>query len=268
MQKLIELLRIHAQHAFLLGDELFLHHVHRDAHSRRPRPLAIARLQHVELAFLHRELEILHVAIMFFQIARDLAKLAVDLGHGLFKFGNGLRRADTGHHVLALRVHQELAVKSFFAGRRVAGEAHARGRGVAQVAEHHGLDIDRGAEIVRNLVHAAIRNGALSIPGTEDGVPGHGKLLPGFLWERFAGFFLDQLLIINDDGFQIFGRKIGIDLCADFFLARVEYLVEIVLFDFQHHVPEHLYEAAVAVLRESRITASPLDGLHGLIVQT
>ena len=67
-----------------------------------------------------------------------------------------MRRADAGHHVFALRVLQELAVEGLLAGGRVAGEAHAGGRGFAQVAEHHGLHVDGGAEVVGNLVHLAV----------------------------------------------------------------------------------------------------------------
>ena len=51
------------------------HHVDGDADGRGTRALAIAGLQHVELAFLNGELEILHVLVVLFEIGRDLAKL-------------------------------------------------------------------------------------------------------------------------------------------------------------------------------------------------
>ena len=70
MQKLIELLRLHAQHGFLLVDHALLHHLDRDAHGRRARALAVAGLQHVQLAFFDGELEVLHVAIVLFEACR------------------------------------------------------------------------------------------------------------------------------------------------------------------------------------------------------
>ena len=56
--------------------------------------------------------------------------------------------ADAGHHVLALGVDQEVAVLALGPGGRVAGEADAGARRVVAVAEHHGLDVDGGAEVV------------------------------------------------------------------------------------------------------------------------
>src|SRR5208337_3245318 len=62
------------------------------------------------------------------------------------------RRADARHPVLALRVRQILAVDALFAGGGVAGEGDAGGAVIAQVAEHHRLDGDRGAPIVGDVV--------------------------------------------------------------------------------------------------------------------
>ena len=267
MQKLVELLRIDAQHRFFLGDQALVHHVHGDAHGRRTGALAVARLQHVELAVLDGELEILHVAIVLLQAGGDFAELLVSFGHQRFQRRDGLRRAHAGHHVFALRVHQELAVEDLLAGGRIAREAHARGGSVAHVAEHHGLHVHRGAQVVRNLVHLAVVIGAGVEPGAEHGVARHGKLLDGFLRKRLAGLLLHQLLVVGDDGLQIVGGQVGIELGLHLFLAAVEDVVEIVLVDFQHHVAEHLDEAAVAVVGEARIAALALQRLHGLVVQ-
>ena len=67
VQQLIELLRIDAQDGFLLVDEAFVHHLDGDADRRRTGALAVAGLQHVELAVLDGELEILNVAVVIFQ---------------------------------------------------------------------------------------------------------------------------------------------------------------------------------------------------------
>src|SRR5262249_10871265 len=60
-----------------------------------------------------------------------------------------LRGADAGDHVLALGIDQELAVEPFVAGRWIARERDTGGRGLAHIAEHHGLHIDRGAPALR-----------------------------------------------------------------------------------------------------------------------
>ena len=167
MQQLIELLRIDAQHRFLLVDQAFFHHLDGDAHRRRTRALAVAGLQHEQLAVLNGELEILHVAIVILQHGGDFAKLGVHRGIPAFQLGDGVRRADAGHHVFALRVFQELAVEFLFAGGGIAREAHAGGGSLAHVAEYHGLHVDRGAQVVGNLVHLAIVLGAVVKPGPE-----------------------------------------------------------------------------------------------------
>ncbi|KTT89630.1 hypothetical protein NS44R_14985, partial [Mammaliicoccus sciuri] len=76
-----------------------------------------------------------------------------------------LRRADAGDDVLALGVDQELAVELALAGRRVARERNAGRRGLAHVAEHHRLHVDRGAPRLRNVVQLAIGHRAGVHPG-------------------------------------------------------------------------------------------------------
>jgi hypothetical protein len=52
-------------------DQPLAHHVDRDLERRFCRALAGARLQHEQLAFLHREFDVLHVAVMRFETLRD-----------------------------------------------------------------------------------------------------------------------------------------------------------------------------------------------------
>ena len=75
-----------------------------------------------------------------------------------------LRRTDAGDDILALRVHQELAIQLVLSGARVAGERHAGAAVIAHVAEYHHLHIDRRAPAARNIVHLPIINGARVIP--------------------------------------------------------------------------------------------------------
>jgi hypothetical protein len=57
-----------------------------------------------------------------------------------------------GDDVLALRADQEVAVGHVLAGGGVTGEGHAGRRAVAEVAEHHHLHVDGGAEVVGDVL--------------------------------------------------------------------------------------------------------------------
>ncbi len=77
--------------------------------------------------------------------------------------------ADAGDDVLALRVGQVVAVHTAPAGGRVAGEGDAAAGVGAEIAEHHGLHVDRGAEAVRDVLTSAVQPCALGVPRLEDG---------------------------------------------------------------------------------------------------
>ena len=199
--------------------------------------LAVAGLQHVELAVLDGELEVLHVAIVLFQARGDLAQLVVDVGHDFLEFEDVDRSANAGDHVFALRVHQELAVKLFRAGGGIAREADAGAAGVAQIAEHHGLHVDRGAEHVVNVVDAAIVLGAIVLPGAEHGIARHDQLLVRVLREVLLGVLLDDLLVFGDDFLQRLGVEIGIELGFLLLLLAIEHFFEGVLRDSSTTLP-------------------------------
>ena len=111
--------------------QLLGHDVGRDHDRRVPGALAVAGLQHVELLVLDRELEVLDVLVVLLEPRRDRPQLLVRLRHHVCELGDLPRRADAGHHVLALGVDQELAEELVRAGRRVAREADARRRPLA-----------------------------------------------------------------------------------------------------------------------------------------
>ena len=58
-----------ARHGRLLVDQPLVEHVHRHVQGGGAGPLAVAALEHVELAFLDRELDVLHVVVVLFQLA-------------------------------------------------------------------------------------------------------------------------------------------------------------------------------------------------------
>ena len=84
--------------------------------------------------------------IVFFQLGRDLPQLFVDGGHVIFQFFDGFGSAHAGHHIFALGVGQIFAEKFLDPIAGVPGETHAGAGIVAHVAEHHGLDVDGGAD--------------------------------------------------------------------------------------------------------------------------
>ena len=180
------MVRFDAEDCFFLGDEPFVHHLNRDAYGRQSGALAIAGLQHVKLAVLNGELEILHVFVVLFQPRCDFPQLVVDIGHDFLQFEDRHWSAHARDDVLALRVHQEFAVKLFRAGCRIAREAHARSAGVAEVAVDHCLHVDRGAEHVVDIIDAAIVLGAIVLPGAEHGIARHHQLFARVLRESRA----------------------------------------------------------------------------------
>ena len=137
MQELIQRRRLDPHDRRLTVDQALAHHVHGDLERRRRRPFSGPCLQHVELALLHRKLDVLHVTVVRFEPFAHAVELTEDLGHhflhrrqvravGLLAFdGQMLWGANAGDDVLALRVHQVLAVESVVARRRVARERDA-----------------------------------------------------------------------------------------------------------------------------------------------
>ncbi len=192
---------------------------------------------------------------MLFETGGDLFKLGESFGEYLLQVRDGMRRANARHDVLALRVHEKFAVENFLARAGVAREANARARRVAHIAEHHGLDVRRRADVVRNLFHLAVVSGLRSPPAAEHRVARHRKLLTRILREGLARLLLNELLVILDDGFEIVGRQVRIQLGLDLRFAGVEDVVELRHVDIQRHFAEHLNEAAVAVVGEARIAA-------------
>lgn len=195
MKQFVELRGLAAEHGGLLVDQPLAEHVHGDLHHRGARALAVAALEHPELAVLNGELDVLHVGEVVLQMALDFIQLLVNGGHHLFERGvfrfalllgdvlrgspaartferDLLRGADAGHDVLALRVDQILAVEEVFARGGVARESDARGGVGAHVAEDHRLHRDGRAPFGRDVVELAVEDGALVHPRTEDGAHG------------------------------------------------------------------------------------------------
>ncbi len=278
VQQLVELRGFEAQHRLLLADQAFGGHVHGEFQRRCSGAFAVASLQHVELAVLDGEFEVLHVTIMPLQRIGDIDKLAEHVRHGVLERrllgrdrpGPGVRDrrrgADAGHHVLALGIDQVFAIEDVLAGRGVAGEGNAGGRGLAHIAEHHGLDGDGSAPFVRNVVELAIGDGAVVHPRAEDRPNGTPELVARVVRERPGELVDDGLLVLDDDLFPVLGGHVGVEDMVLAFLVIVENVLERVMLEAQHDVRIHLDEAAIAVIGEA--VAGPFaQPLRGLLVE-
>ena len=266
-QQLRQRFGIDEQQRFLRRHDLLGHQIGGNDDGRIARALAAAGLQHVELLVLDGELEVLDVLVVLLEPRRDLAKLLVGLRQHLLELLDLLRRAHAGDDVLALRVDQELAVELFRAGRRAAREADAGRRAIAGVAEHHLLHVDGGADVIGDVVDAAILLRARVLPRAEHRVARALELLDRILRKRLAGLVLDDLLVARDHLAQRRLVEIGVGLHAARFLHRVELVLEHVLRDLQHDVAEHLDEAAVAVGGEPAVARLLLQRFDGLVVE-
>ena len=251
MQQAVELLGLHAQHGLFLGDHALVHQVDGDLQGGGGGALAVAGLQHVELAVFDGELHILHVAVVVFEVMGDALELLVHRGHILFQFGDGAGRAHAGHNVFALSIDEVLAKQGLFAGGGVAGEGDAGAGVFIEVAEHHRLHVDGGAPAVGDVVHAAIDVGAGVVPGAEHGLDGLHQLRLGVGGEVRALLLVvvgleagDKLLHVVDVQLDILGDALG-------FLDFVDDDLKGLLGDLHHHVGEHLDEAAVGVVDEA-----------------
>jgi hypothetical protein len=168
VQQLVELAGVDARDGLLARDEALVDHVHGGLERGRGRPLGGPGLEQVEAPVLDRELDVLDVAVVLLEPAHRVAELLEGFGEPLLHPLERLGRADSRDDVLALRIGEELPVKPGFAGGRVARERHARRRARALVPEDHLDDVDRGPEVVRNVMGAPVDLGPGRVPGLED----------------------------------------------------------------------------------------------------
>ncbi len=205
---------------------------------------------------------------MIFKVGRNLGKLVVHLRHLLFQMADWGRRANAGHNVFALRVDQVFPEQRLFAGCGVAGKCHARSGMVAGIAEGHLLHVDRGAPLVRDLIHLAVNIRAGIVPRAEHGLHGLNQLLLRVLRERLMLIVLIDLLENANQFFQIVGRQVDIVLDSLFRLHLVNFVFKEALGNTHDDIREHLNKAAVAVVSETWVVGLFRQTLNGFVVQT
>ena len=211
MQHLVELRRINAPYRFPRVDDALAHKIASDFQSGLGRAFAVSGLQDPEPVLLNRELHILHVAIMGFKRITDRDKFLEDFRlrffHGgkvaaaFLALGDGqrLRCSNTGDHILALGIYQELAIETVGAGRGVAGETDTGRAIIAHIAEHHALHRNGSTPGFGNVMQTPIGMRTLVHPGAENGADGTPEL---FLWiagEIAAQNFSHASLVFGDD---------------------------------------------------------------------
>ena len=243
--------------------------------------LAHAGLQHPELALLDGELDVAHVAEVVLQRHEHFLQLAAGLLQALhvLELGDGARVADARDHVLALRVHQVVAVELLLAVGGVAREGHARGGRVALVAEHHGLHVHGRAQIVGDLVLLAVEHRARVVPAAEHGLDGQLQLHHGVLRELHGAVHHQVGVLVGRDVLgedalevrhqlrEVFGGKVGVGGHAAVVLHGRDGVLEQIAVKPHDHVGEHLDEAAVGVPGEARVAGLLDEAVDGLVVQ-
>ena len=261
VQQRVERARVDRRDRLRLRHQALVDGVDGEAHRRLGGALGAARLQHVQTSLLDRELGVLHVLVVALQVAQDLAQLHVDGGHPVAELREVARRAHARHDVLALGVRDEVAAGLGRAGDLVARERDARAGGVARVAEHHLLDVDRGAPVVRNALDAPVGDRPLARPGVEDGEDRAPQLLARVAREVVEGAEAAGELA------QRVGVEVGVEPHVVLALDGGDLILEALAGHAADHVAEHLHQAAIGVPREPVVAGARREPRDGVVVE-
>ena len=184
-----------------------------------------------------------------------------------------MRCADAGNDVFTLGIDQEFTVEQIFPGTCVTGEGDAGAAVLAKIAEDHGLDVDRCAPRIRDIVQLAINFGAVVVPALEDRHHGTPELFPGIGRELAANPRTNQALETQDKLFQVLGLEIGIELDPLLLLDHVDNHFEgVVIFlrdrlEAHDNVTVHLDEAAVRVPGETLVVGLASQPGNRLVIE-
>ncbi len=275
LQQLVQVIRRDTvdRDGFLPVDQLLLDHIHREADGGEAGTLAVAGLEHPQLAALDGEFDVLHIAVVLLQLEAHLVELLVDRGHLGGEFLDLLGGADAGHHILALGVGEVLAVENVFAGGGVAGEGDAGAAVVTHVAEHHRADVGGCAPLVGDVVLAAVNDRAVVHPGAEHRADGAVHLLARVFGEIVPSAGLHCFLEAVNQHLQVGDGQLVVEGHAALVLEVVHDLLEGILFllvlglQAQHHIPVHLDETAVGVPGEALVAGLLDQAGEGFLVE-
>ena len=267
MEQLVDLEGIQTHQRFFFINEAFFNHIHGNFYRGGGSTFAVTGLKHEEFAAFHGELHILHIMVMVFQILRDIEELGVNIGHILFKAGDGLGSTDPGDNVFTLGVDEVFTEETFFTGGGVAGKGNAGTAVVAHVTEDHALYVNGGAEVIGDLIDVSVVDGAVGIPGAENGHHGEDQLFFGFLGEFIAGAFFVDAFEGDDEFFQRFGGELMVVLYAFGFFQRGQGVFKERGIHTHGHIAEHLDETAVAVHGEAAVAGGGGHAFDGIVIE-
>ena len=250
--------------SFFFREDAFLDEVVGDHGFSLSRTLAIADLEEVQRGnasdFFDRELGILHVAaFMLKYLASGFEFFINAMEFRIGMIAQSFDReavADTGDDVFALGLEQNGTIEDIVldAGDLVAGEVNARCRTRRAVAEDHFLNVDGGAEAVRNTFEFTGEDGALVVPRTENGFCGGHDLFLRILRELVAILDIDGFVALDELG-ELIGGQVEVGLGAFLFLEVAEGLFErifaVFVFDLLNNITVHLEETTIAVTPET-----------------
>ena len=188
-------------------------------------------------------------------------------GHLFLQSRDRLGVADPRHHVLSLGVDEVVAVDLRRPVHRVAGEGYPGSAVFAHVAEHHRLDVHRGAEVVADAGGIAVVDSALAEPAVEDRPGGEFELFVGILGKLTVGEGADDTLETLRQFLPISGAELGVVADTAGFLDFLDGFLEGLVRDPQHHRAEHLDEAAIGVVHEALVPGKPDHAPGGVVVQ-
>ncbi len=251
--QLRQLRAVDALERLRLVDESLVDELGGDPEGRTGGALADPGLEHPQLAALDGELDVAEVLVVGLQRLHDLHELVVRLLVDGLQLGERHGVADARDDVLALRVLQVVAVHALVAAGGVTGEGDTRTGVGAEVAEDHGTDVDRGAEVAGDALLAAVELGPVGVPRVEDGLYGQVHLLARVLREVASGVPRDDLLELLDQLLQVGRVEIHVDRDALGLLRGLQRLLEEVPVDAEDGLAEHLDQAAVGVPREALV---------------
>ena len=195
-------------------NEPFLHHIQGDTHRRQARPFAVSGLQNEQMPVLDGKFEILHVGKAFLQNGTHFQQFPICIRHFPLQIRHRMRRPNTRHNVLTLRIDKIFAVKFVRTVGGIARERHTRRTRIAGIAKHHRLNVHRRSPIRRYVIFVTIQNGAFIEPGTENSPDGAFQLFEHVLRKFAPFFFFHQLLKADNDVLQILRVQFGIKLHA------------------------------------------------------
>ena len=202
---------------------------------------------------------------MVLKAGRDLNELLVAFRKILLQTGDRLRGTDTSNHVLALCIDQIFAVDPLRSGGRISRKGNAGAGGIAHVSEYHGLYVDGGSPVAGDVIHPAVHDGALVVPGTEYGLDRFHELYPGILREVSSHPVLIDALKALNNLFQVVGSKVRVKTRSLCFLDLVKHSFKKRFGNFHYHIREHLDESAVGIIGKSGIPGLFGKAFHGNI---